>query len=205
MRCGRAQQWMAAAVDGELSSRRRHTLDRHLAGCASCQQEMVSTERMLSAVAALPAEVEVPARLEQATLRRVRLLAAEEAERRPSWWQAVRLPMFAVATMAVLALAVGIVRETGAPTGRKIDAQTAKSPAPEPATPEVVAQQEQAPAPAAVPAADPPAELALRPDLFVDMPILRNMEKLRNFDAIQTTTVEDDANPGADGDEEDNG
>jgi anti-sigma factor RsiW len=33
MRCGRTQQMMTAAVDGELSVRRRRALDAHLAGC----------------------------------------------------------------------------------------------------------------------------------------------------------------------------
>ena len=31
MRCGRAQMLMTAAVDGELASRHRRALDRHLA------------------------------------------------------------------------------------------------------------------------------------------------------------------------------
>jgi hypothetical protein len=37
---------------------------------------------------------------------------------------------------------------------------------------------------------DPPPELTARPDLFVDLPILRNLERLEHFESIQTTTVE---------------
>jgi anti-sigma factor RsiW len=194
---------MAAAVDGELSPRRRRALDRHLAGCASCRQELVSTELMLGAVATLPAEAEVPARLEQATLRRVRLLAAEEAETRPGWWKVVRLPAFVITSMAVLALAVGIVLENGTPGrhagGRPAPDEVASAPAEAPA----VATAEQAPVGA--PLKEPPAELAARPDLFVEMPILRNLEKLQNFEAIQMTTLDDAPTPGADGAEGSNG
>jgi hypothetical protein len=37
---------------------------------------------------------------------------------------------------------------------------------------------------------DPPAELAARPDLFVNLPLLRNFDKLQHYDAIQTGTLE---------------
>jgi hypothetical protein len=33
---------------------------------------------------------------------------------------------------------------------------------------------------------DPPAELASRPDLFVDLPMLREFDKMQHFDAIAT-------------------
>ena len=36
----------------------------------------------------------------------------------------------------------------------------------------------------------PPPELAARPDLFVNLPVLRNMEKLQHYEAIQTTTLD---------------
>lgn len=191
MRCERAQQWMTAAVDGELSPRRRRALDRHLAGCEACRYELVTTERMLAAVAALPGEAEVPAHVEQATLRRVRLLAAEEAEgtRARGWWQGLRLPAFVVATAAVLALAVGIVREAGPPTsGNGAPEQVAGAPATAGAVAEAESVDRMV---ATAPPSEPPAELAARPDLFVELPILRNLEKLQNFEAIETTTLDD--------------
>ena len=109
MRCHRARKWMTAAVDGELSPRRRRALDGHLAACAACRRELAVTERMLAALEGLPMEAAVSARLEQATLRRVRLAAADEAERAPAsrWARWLPLPAFALATAAVLVLALG--------------------------------------------------------------------------------------------------
>ena len=43
--------------------------------------------------------------------------------------------------------------------------------------------------PGSVPS-EPPPDLAARPDLFVDLPMLRNLERLEHFEAIQTTTLE---------------
>ena len=40
--------------------------------------------------------------------------------------------------------------------------------------------------------AEPPAKLAEAPELFVDMPIIRNLDKMTHFEAIQTTTLDDE-------------
>src|SRR3989442_13688882 len=115
MRCQRARKWMTAAVDGELSPRRRRALDGHLAACAACRRELAVTERMLTALEGLPMEAAGSARLEQATLRRVRLAAADEAERAPARrgarWRP--RPAFPLAPAAVLGLGLGIVRRPG--------------------------------------------------------------------------------------------
>jgi len=180
---------MTAAVDGELSPRRRRALDGHLAACAACRRELAVTERMLTALEGLPMEAAVSARLEQATLRRVRLAAADEGERAPAsrWTRWLPLPAFALATAAVLVLAIGIVRRTGevpgAPAVRpapKVDAQAPPSPL---SPPRRIVK--------ALPA-EPPAKLAEVPELFVDMPIIRNLEKMTHFEAIQTTTLDDE-------------
>src|SRR5207245_3616885 len=84
MRCQRARKWMTAAVDGELSPRRRRALDGHVVVCAACRRELGVTERMLAALEGLPTEAPVSASLEQATLRRVRLAAEGEEERAPA-------------------------------------------------------------------------------------------------------------------------
>ena len=189
MRCQRAKKWMAAAVDGELSPRRRRALDGHLATCAACRRELAATERMLTALEGLPMEAAVPASLEQATLRRVRLAAADEAERAPArrWTRWLPLPAFALATAAVLVLAIGIVRRTGevpvAPAVRPKPTAVAKI---EPSTPP------RRIAKGGPPPAEPPAKLAEAPDLFVDMSIIRNLDKLTHFEAIQTTTLDDE-------------
>lgn len=191
MRCQRAQQWMAASVDGELSPRRSRVLDGHLASCPACRGELSATERMLAALEALPAEAPVSASLEQVTLRRVRLAAADEAERTPAsrWRVWMPLPVFALATAAVLVLAVGIVQRAGevrSPTGpasKRVSKPGAEAAAPRPKA---------APRVATAPPPEPPARLAEAPDLFMDLPILRNMDKLRHFEAIQTTTLDDE-------------
>ena len=194
MRCQRAQKWMTAAVDGELSARRRRALDGHLVACAACRRELAVTERMLTALEGLPMEAAVSARLEQATLRRARLAAADEAERAPASRRArwLPLPAFALATAAVLVLAIGIVRRAG-----EVPGAPAVRPAPKGDARDV------APAPPSLlrpprrvvkgpPPAEPPAKLAEAPDLFVDMPIIRNLDKMTHFEAIQTTTLDDE-------------
>src|SRR5207244_2267654 len=105
MRCQRAQKWMTAAVDGELSARRR----------------------------------------------------------RARW---LPLPAFALATAAVLVLAIGIVRRTGqvpsAPAVRapRVDARGVAQ-----APPSLLRPPRRF---AEAPPAEPPAKLAEAPDLFVD-------------------------------------
>src|SRR5262249_35788439 len=130
MRCDRAQQLLAAAVDGELSLRRRRALDEHLAGCATCRSELATTERLLAAVGGLPGEGPVPPRLEQATLRAVRLAAAAEQERAArSWWTVLRLPALAVAT-AALVVAVVSFQRGGTPSAPEPAARVAAAPKP---------------------------------------------------------------------------
>jgi anti-sigma factor RsiW len=207
MRCGRAQQLMTAAVDGELAPRRRRALDRHLDGCAACRRELADTERMLAALEALPREAAVSAAVEQTTLRRVRVLAAEEAERAAarSWWRWWQVPAFAAASAAVVALALGILwrgadsPDLGVvmPTPRGDAQVVARAPVPQIAQP-VLPPEKRKPRGALPP--DPPPALAAAPDLFMDLPILRNMEKLEHFEAIQTTTLGDQ--PGAPGPDE---
>src|SRR5438093_6364144 len=107
MRCRRAQRWMVVAVDGELTLRRRRTLERHVATCPPCRSELAATEAVLERVTGLATMCDVPSRLEQATLRRVRLLAAAEEERAAArgWWAGVRAPVLALATAAVVIVA----------------------------------------------------------------------------------------------------
>ncbi len=193
MRCQRAQKWMAAAVDGELSPRRRRALDGHLAACSACRRELAVTDRMLGALEALPMEAPVSAGLEQATLRRVRLAAADEAERAPGggWRSWLPLPAFAVATAAVLVLAIGIVRPTGEVPAPVAVGSPSRAPGQPMAKAPPVAPSKTRPAQAPLPP-ELPAKLAEAPDLFMDLPILRNMDKLRHFEAIETTTLDDE-------------
>lgn len=201
MRCGRAQTLMTAAVDRELTARRSRAFDRHLERCPVCRRELTTTQAMLGAVAGLPTEASVSDALAQATLRRVRQLAAEEDEATAEgrWWTRFRVPSVALATAAVIALAFGIFRSEApgpgvAPTAKPADGRVAR--VPKAPTEEAPATQPRAKAivVAEVPA-EPPAELASSPDLFMTLPILRNLEKLENFEAIHTTTVEEPVAP----------
>ena len=58
------------------------------------------------------------------------------------------------------------------------------------------------PAPSAAPASpqrrrvvrdvpsEPPPELAARPDLFINLPLLRSLDKVQHYEAIQTIAVD---------------
>src|SRR5262245_54730874 len=207
MRCGRAHILLAAAIDGEVRPRRRRALDRHLAACAACRREMATTATILDALGGLAMAAPVPARLEQDTLRRVRL-AAEEPEASRRWWARLPVPALAFATAALLAVVIVRGRDVplappATPAAKAVPG--ARRPAAEPmartaARPvQAVARAQPQPIVSEPPAELPPA-LAAAPDLFMNLPILRHLEKLEHFDAIQTTTLDDaPAAPGGDG------
>jgi anti-sigma factor RsiW len=188
---------MTTAVDAELSAWRRRGLERHLAGCSGCAAEMRATRTLLQAVAGLADTADVPSALEQATLRRARQLAAEETEApsSPPWWP-LRLPAVAVAGAAVLALAVGLWRSTPEPTGaapkRLALREDVEPRGIAPAVPAPAPAVERAMRPRGEPPSEPPPELAAAPDLFMDMPLLKNIEKVEHFESIRTTTLDGD-------------
>ena len=187
---------MIGATDGRLAERQRHALDRHLARCAPCRAELVSTEGVLAMLGRLPTETDVPARVEQQVLRRVRTLAADEAEGRVArrLLDRLRLTLPAVATGAVAVLAVVAVRGAiSTPTAPPATAPSATASAPTrvAAAPRVAAVQHvKTHAPA-----DPPAELAAHPELFIDLPLLRNFDKLQHFETIATMNSDAPPNP----------
>jgi len=195
---------MIAKADDELSPRQQRALEGHLAECSACREEIAATERMLAAVAALPMEAEVPVLLEQETLRRVRIAAAEEAEQLAArrWWWRLRVPAVAITALAALLLVIvghDEMEDKAAPQAPTVVAA-------KPAEPKLAREHRdapavevaEAPAPTAVaqapeaerPSEDLPPALTERPDLFMELPILRNMEKLENFEQIETTTVD---------------
>ncbi|TMA55416.1 MAG: zf-HC2 domain-containing protein [Deltaproteobacteria bacterium] len=197
MRCRRAQRWMVATVDGELAPRRRRMLEGHVASCPECRRDLAGTGAVLERVAGLGMECEVPSRLEQATLRRIRLLAAAEEERSAArgWWTVFRAPALALATAAVAIAAVVLTRGAGdrLPVASRVVGQrrvAAEALARERSR--MVASREGGAVRVAknIPA-EPPPELAAAPELFMELPILRNLEKLEHFEAIRTTTLDD--------------
>jgi len=173
MRCEDAERLMTMANDGEIGWWRRRRFDRHLAACASCRRAMDMNTRLLAAVS-FEAESDVPTHVEQEVLRRVRQAAAEEQGREgQAWWAPLSVP--AVLAAAAVLVAVGLFRDGDeGPGGGAVPG----------ARPTPSASR------AVVPPADPPAELATNPDLFIELPILRNLEKLSNFEAIRTTTLD---------------
>lgn len=186
---------MVAAADGEVGRWRRRALDRHLARCTTCRGDEARTGRILAALDALPFEHQVPGRLEQDVLRRVRVLASDEAEHRHpldvTTWMRAFVPALGIGAVALLAYTV--VRNPP-PSGSSLRAG---------APSRIVAEAPRAPARVAVRpprtplTGDPPPALAAQAELFIDLPILRNLEKLEYFDAIATTDGDDGANPPA--------
>jgi len=93
-----------------------------------------------------------------------------------------------VATTAVIAIALVGVRSadlTPAPTTKTVAVAPARSAA---ETPPVLARRAKTRVPA-----EPPAALASRPDLFMDLPMLREFDKIQHFDAI--AGMDDDDGP----------
>lgn len=193
MRCERAQEWTVARLDGELSAWRARRLDRHVTACPSCATETSTTLRLFDVLNALPPPPPVPQRLEQNTLRAIRQLDDEQVQRRARrwWWSGLEAALPIASAAAVLLLAIRLT--TGdtpyAPIGTRAGGARR--------TPQTVAaaaglhgRQRSVHAPRRrepVPTLSPPPELAAAPDLFIDLSILRKLEKLQHFEAISTT------------------
>ncbi len=188
MRCRTARITMALA--GELPARRRQAVERHLEGCEGCRRERMAYAALDQALGLLPMESGVSASLERAVARRVRDEGGDlSPARRAPWWLGVP----ALAAAAVLALSVRGTKLSGdappattSPTRQEL---TAAAPAVQPVRPAAQLAKRRR-APEVVPSVPPP-DLAARPDLFVDLPMLRNLERLEHFEAIQTTTLKD--------------
>jgi hypothetical protein len=130
----------------------------------------------------------------------VRIAAAEEAEQLAArrWWWQLRVPAVAVTALAALVLVV--VGQSG--VGQRATREAPMEVAAGSAEPKPARERRDAPAaevaeaPAAVaeapetPPEELPAALTTRPDLFIDLPILRNLDKLEHFEQIETTTLD---------------
>jgi hypothetical protein len=149
--------------------------------------------------------------LEQRTLRRIRALE-DEGVRPFAWWPRVSVPAMALgaALAAVVLVRVVTTEDAGAPRGPAVTPRpqvAAETPrAAGPAKPSVaVAGSKRSPRAVASVPKDPPPELAAAPELFVDLPMLRHLEKLEHFDAILATGLDDAPANGDGGQDRSNG
>ena len=177
MRCERAQESLAARIDGELSPWRTRRLDRHLARCATCSAEVESTTNLFAALDDMVRVAPVPDHLERDTLRAVQALATESSSRRGvRRWFEVAVPMLSAA--AVLMLTIRLTTSDGGSAPRVHSALGAAAGRP----PRRGGSRHTPP-----PVDAPPAALAAAPELFIELPILRRLEKLQHFDAIRAS------------------
>ena len=187
MGCRTARRSLLAARDGELAAAEREALDAHLGDCQACRALAEETTRLHRALAAIPQSAALPPGLAEATLRRVRAELADEAPVRGAWWW--------MAAPLAAGLAGVVIWHTWPST---LAPPPPVAPANRPAEPAARAPERlaskpvTAPAPATVvDAPAPPPQVAEALDLYLDMPILENLEKLQNYDAIRTVDVGD--------------
>lgn len=189
MRCQTARGWITRDLAGELSPGRAGRLAQHVEGCEGCRREQTAYAALDRMLGTLTLDGPLPPRLEQDTLRRVRLAAADDdGPERLGVWRWLRVGAPALAGAAVLLLAVRAVQppvEQASSTPPAVHGAS-KHAAPAPAPAQRATRRH---ATRSVPS-QPPPELAARPDLFVNLPVLRNMEKLQHYEAIQTTTLD---------------
>ena len=198
MRCRRAERWMTMALAGELAGRQSQRLTKHMDGCAGCRREWEAYTALDRLLGSLPLETALPPRLEQVTLRSARLAEAEATKSRRRWL-GVAVPALAATAVLVVAARLSLQNTEPAPApaapARAVTAPPARGPA-------RAAERAPAPAPSPAPASpqhrrvarsvpsQPPPELAARPDLFINLPLLRNLDKVQHYEAIQTIAVD---------------
>jgi hypothetical protein len=191
---------MTMALAGELSGRRSQRLTKHMDGCAGCRREWEAYTALDRLLESLPLETALPPRLERVTLRSARLAEAEATKSRRRWL-GVAIPALAATAVVVVAARLSLQDTEPAPApapaapARAVTAPPARVPA-------RVAERAPAPAPSPAPASpqrrqvargvpsEPPPELAARPDLFINLPLLRNLDKVQHYEAIQTIAVD---------------
>ena len=188
------------ALAGELSGRRLQRLTKHMDGCAGCRREWQAYTALDRVLGSLPLEAALPPRLEQVTLRNARLAEAEATNGRRRWLT-VAAPALAATAVVVVAARLSLQDTEPAPAPAQATPAHAGT-APPARAPARVAERAPAPAPSPAPGSpqrrrvargvpsEPPPELAARPDLFINLPLLRNLDKVQHYDAIQTIAVD---------------
>lgn len=183
------------ALAGELSGRQPDRLGQHLERCPECRREWDAYTALDRALGTLRLEAALPARLEQVTLRRARLADGAHVPERRRRWLGVAIP--ALAATAILVVAArqslvdsGTVSPPAAPEHTPTAAPQRLAERPSTPAPTAAAPSRERRRPARVVPGEPPPELTARPDLFVNLPLLRNLDKLQHYEAIQTISVD---------------
>ncbi|MDJ0787117.1 MAG: zf-HC2 domain-containing protein [Myxococcota bacterium] len=99
----RLREQLSAYVDGQLSSRELRRLDRHLARCADCRQELDSLRRTVDLLRELP-PVELPQGLETRLMAHLDHRSAEQDRGRGPRWLRLGATATSLAGAALLAL-----------------------------------------------------------------------------------------------------
>jgi anti-sigma factor RsiW len=190
-------------MDGALSGAERAAVEAHLRDCAACRAEAAAMRRMRAALSTAPQTAPVPPGLEQATLRRVRaaLVGDEDGMGGRAWMRGVWWMSAPLAATVVLALVWRFDPGTTPPAEELVHG----APSMHPGTPQATAVarvneargagEQVASASAERPGAPPP-QLAETLDLYLDLPLLENLEKLQNFEAIRTVDLSGGEDPG---------
>jgi len=164
-------------------------LEAHVRECADCRQEHHRTRRLTEALARLPGDASVGAHLEAATMRQVHGVLDTQRRRRP-WTQLARwLPAPALATLAATLMVVWWRPSAPEVPSLGIDGSIARLESPTQVPPEPPVTPTDANPAVRRDHAEPPAELAAALEMFLEMPILENMEKLQNYEIIKTTDL----------------
>ncbi len=164
MKCKQLESTAMAYLDGKLSARQRETVESHLEGCSACRERIQG----LSGVMGLLGEWEDIRPSPSFNTRLAQRI--EQAGAPERWWESLQTwplfrplakPLFATALVAVVALAVVLLRYSSAPL-------------------ETMTQEPSLPMVAAVSAVGTD-DLTL----YSKMPILEDWDILRNFEVLQ--------------------
>ncbi len=211
MRCGRVRGLLVPYLDGQLNPRRHRAVERHVDGCGDCAEDARLIRRLYGLLDA-PALPRVPPQLEARLMERIRTSEAEAPPERAWWWA---VPVTLAAGIAGLAAGVALERvllsqppvvrrgpeqvlvspQASVDTGAAIaavaaDPETLASlPASPVGTPDTDPFPEHSAQPRETLAAGPtdalPGHLRDALNLFVDYPIIRNLEKFEHYETIE--------------------
>ncbi len=153
MKCAKAEQLMALAVEGDATATETRNLDRHLETCAVClsfRRELEASQAALKSLAGEEVAAAVYAQI------RVRVQEKVSESRRP-WWTLLFLPprrQYALATGLTGAIVAFFLFDLGREPGAPPPASMVEQPAPE------SVPQSPGPRPLPLPAVEPPVEPA---------------------------------------------